>query len=393
MSTVKDVIVIGAGAAGLMAAIEAGKRGRSVLVLERSEKIGKKILISGGGRCNFTNRDAAPRNFISKNLHFCKSALAGYTPQNFISLVESHGIAYHEKKLGQLFCDKDSNEIIRMLEKECKAAQVEIKVNVPISDITRNGQFQVHSNHSVLESQSLVLATGGLSIPKMGATSFGYEMAKRFNLPIVACRPALVPFIWKKEDAKVYAELAGVSLDTIVRCGQQEFRENILFTHKGLSGPAILQISNYWQNGNPIQINLLPEKLEKDLMDEMVESRGHGSDLVSILSKYLPRRFVQKWCEYNIPAKPLSHCSGKGLKDICERLHRWQITPDGTEGYEKAEVTTGGVDTDQFSSKTMECKKVPNLYFVGEVLDVTGHLGGYNFQWAWASGFAAGQVC
>lgn len=391
MTLDKDVIVIGGGAAGLMCAIEAGKRGRSVLVLERSEKIGKKILISGGGRCNFTNRDASPRNFISENPHFCKSALARFTPQNFISLVEKHGIAYHEKKLGQLFCDKNSDEIIYLLEKECKAAKVEIRVNCAVSKIERNNYFEIHVNDDVLKSQSLVIATGGLSISKMGATPFGYEVAKHFGLSVVPMMPALVPFTWNRQDSKIYNELAGVSLDTIVRCGNQEFHENILFTHKGLSGPAILQISNYWQNGHPIFIDLLPGK-EKEVMDELVQARSRGIDLVGALSKYLPRRFIQKWGEQNISSKPFNHCTGKDLMTISDRLHRWQVTPNGTEGYDKAEVTRGGVDTKEFSSQTMECKKVPALYFVGEVMDVTGHLGGYNFQWAWASGFAAGQA-
>lgn len=385
----KDVIVIGGGAAGLMCAIEAGKRGRSTLVLERSEKVGKKILISGGGRCNFTNRDASPRNFISENPHFCKSALARFTPQDFISLVEKHGIAYHEKKLGQLFCDQNSDKIIHLLEEECKAAKVEIRVNSTISKIERNHHFKIHTNYGVLKSQSLVIATGGLSIPKMGATPFGYEIAKHFGLSIVSMRPALVPFTWNIQDSKIYNELAGVSLDAIVRCGNQEFQENILFTHKGLSGPAILQISNYWQNGHPIFIDLLPGK---DVMDECVEARSRGIDLVRALSKHLPRRFVQIWCKQNVPAKPFSHCTGKDLKEISDHLHRWQVNPNGTEGYEKAEVTRGGVDTKEFSSQTMECKKIPSLYFVGEVMDVTGQLGGYNFQWAWASGFTAGRV-
>ncbi|MBI4217965.1 MAG: NAD(P)/FAD-dependent oxidoreductase [Elusimicrobia bacterium] len=385
----KDVIVIGGGAAGLMCAIEAGKRGRSVLVLERSEKIGKKILISGGGRCNFTNRDASPRNFVSRNPHFCKSALARFTPQDFISLVEKYGVAYHEKKLGQLFCDLSSDEIMHLLEEECKAAKVEVRVNCNVSKIERNDHFQTHVNDEILSSRSLVIATGGRSIPKMGATSFGYETAKHFGLGIVTTRPALVPFTWDSHDLKIYGELAGVSLDAIVRCGNKEFRENILFTHKGLSGPAILQISSYWQNRHPIFIDLLPEK---DVMDELAQARKSGIGLVGALSKHLPRRFVQIWCEQNVPAKPMSHCTGKDLKAISDCLHRWQVTPNGTEGYDKAEVTIGGVDTKDFSSQTMECKKVPALYFVGEVMDVTGHLGGYNFQWAWSSGFAAGQA-
>lgn len=383
----KDVIVIGAGAAGLMAAIEAGKRGRSVLVLERSEKIGKKIRISGGGRCNFTNRDASPRNFISQNPHFCKSALARYTPQDFIALVEKHGIAYHEKKLGQLFCDKSSEEIIRLLEEECRQARVEIQVNRGVSEIAKGDRFQVRAGEETFQAESLVIATGGLSIPKMGATAFGYEIAKQFGHSIVACRPALVPFTWNAEDLKVYSELSGVSLDAVVSCGREEFNESILFTHKGLSGPAILQISSYWKPGDPIFIDILPGK---DIMDEFALAREKGKDLPSVLGRYVPRRVAQKWCDYNVPAKASSHRTGKDLKAISDKLHRWKVIPEGTEGYDKAEVTAGGVDTSGFSSKTMESDKVPGLYFVGEVMDVTGHLGGYNFQWAWASGFAAG---
>ncbi len=385
-----DVIVIGAGAAGLMCAIEAGKRGRSVLVLEREDKIGKKIRISGGGRCNFTNRDSNAKNFLSENLHFCKSALAQYSPQDFIALVESHGIAYHEKKLGQLFCDKTSEEIIRMLEEECRCAKVEIKTSCEVKHLAKNGErFTFVTNKGEFESESLVIATGGLSIPQMGATDFGYKIAKQFGLGVVACRPALVPFLWNPHDLKAYVELSGVSVDAKVRCNDHEFRENILFTHRGLSGPAILQISSYWKNDGIIFIDLLPES---DAMDSLVAGCNKGSDLVTVLSKFLPKRVVQKWVAENVPAKTFSHCTGKDLKAIADKLHRWKITPAGTEGYGKAEVTVGGVNTDEFSSKTMECKKVQGLFFIGEALDVTGHLGGHNFQWAWSSGFAAGRA-
>ena len=385
-----DVIVIGAGAAGLFCAIQAGKRGRSVLVLERSDKIGKKIRISGGGRCNFTNLHSTSKNFLSKNPHFCKSALAQYTPQDFIALVEKHRIAYHEKKLGQLFCDKTSDEIVRMLESECRDAGVEIQTDRSVSAITRSGgRFKIETSEEDFDCESLVIATGGLSIPKMGATDFGYRVAKQFGLGIVACRPALVPFLWSAQDLRFYTELAGISADAVVSCDGREFRENILFTHKGLSGPAILQISSYWKKDATVVIDLLPES---DAMDDLVAGRNKGSDLVAVLSKRLPRRLAQKWLEHNVPAKTFSHCTGKDLKAIADKLHRWQIVPAGTEGYEKAEVTSGGVDTDAFSSKTLECGKVPGLYFIGEVLDVTGHLGGHNFQWAWSSGFAAGQA-
>ena len=390
MTLSKHLVVLGAGAAGLMAAIEAGKRGRSVLVLERSEKIGKKIRISGGGRCNFTNLNVSANDFISQNPHFCKSALAGYTPRDFIALAEKHGIAYHEKKLGQLFCDKSSEDIIRLLETECRAADVEIKVDCAVQSVSKKGDvFEIKTDQGAFEASSLAVATGGLSIPKMGATALGYDIAKQFGLAVVTCRPALVPLTWNGGDLGVYRELTGVSLDAVVSHAGQEFREAVLFTHRGLSGPAILQISSYWKKGNPIYIDILPGV---EIMDELVEGRDLGKDLVSILSKYLPRRFAQKWCAHNVPAKAMSHCTGRDLKKVSDHLHRWDVTPEGTEGYEKAEVTAGGVDTRELSSKTMESTKVPGLYFVGEAVDVTGHLGGYNFQWAWASGFAAGTA-
>lgn len=386
----KQVIVVGAGAAGLMAAIEAGKRGRSVVVLERSEKIGKKIRISGGGRCNFTNLQVSADNFISKNFHFCKSALAGYTPRNFIDLVEKHGIAYHEKKMGQLFCDKGSEEIIHLLENECSVVGVDIKVSCSVQSVSRTGdEFELESSQGDFQAPSLVVASGGLSIPKMGATSFGYELAKQFGLNVLACRPALVPLTWSSDDLAAYRELSGVSLDAVVSHGNVEFHDSILFTHRGLSGPAILQISNYWMPGNAIHIDLLPGI---EIMDELVEGRGKGKDLVAVLSKYLPKRCAQRWCAQNMTAKTMSHRTNKDLKSVSDTLHRWRVTPGGTEGYEKAEVTSGGVDTRDLSSKTMESTKVPGLYFVGEAVDVTGHLGGFNFQWAWASGFAAGRA-
>lgn len=387
MDLKKDVIVIGGGAAGLMSAIEAGKRGRSVIVLERSEKIGKKIRISGGGRCNFTNIHATAGNFISSNPHFCKSALSRFTPQDFIDLVEKHGISYHEKKLGQLFCDQTSDAIIQLLEKECRAAGVEIQVNCKVSGITKTDDFEVRAESGIFRSAALVIATGGLSIPKMGATPFGYEIAKSFGHSVRECRPGLVPLTWNSKDLKTYGGLAGISLEAEVRCGHQKFREPILFTHKGLSGPAILQISSYWERGNPIRIDLLPGK---ELMDELIEARNKKTELAALLARFLPKRFALKWCEQNRSAKPVSRCSDKDLRAISDRLHQWEIIPGGTEGYDKAEVTLRGVDTGELSSKTMGSKKVPGLYFVGEVLDVTGHLGGYNFQWAWASGFAAG---
>ena len=386
-----NTIIIGAGAAGLMCAIEAGKRDRKVLVLEHAEKIGKKILISGGGRCNFTNLDVKPENFISNNPHFCKSALARYIPQDFISLIEKHGIKYHEKKLGQLFCDGSAKEIVQMLQKECEEAGVGIKVNCTIDKIehinnsSSETAFRVTSNLGVFTSESLVVATGGISIPQMGATDFGYRLAKQFGLKLTKTIPGLVPFTLNEGS---YSELSGLSIDSIVTCNNARFRENILFTHKGLSGPAILQISNYWNEGDEITIDLLPGI---DLLSVINEHKPNKTELVNVLAKFFPKRFTEKWCELNFPTKPVNRLSEKDIEMIDVWLHNWKLVPKGTEGFGKAEVTKGGVDTNELSSKTMESKKVPGLYFIGEVVDVTGWLGGYNFQWAWASGYAAGQ--
>ncbi|MFI5211482.1 MAG: NAD(P)/FAD-dependent oxidoreductase [Ignavibacteria bacterium] len=380
-----DVIIIGAGAAGLMCAIEAGKRGRKVLVIESSEKIGKKILISGGGRCNFTNTNTRPENFISSNPHFCKSALARYTPNDFISLVEKHGIKYHEKKLGQLFCDGPAKQIVNMLIDECDDAGVEIIVNCKVESIAKEKNFQLATNNGEFESESLVIAAGGISIPQMGSTDFGYKTAKQFGIKVTKTVPGLVPFTLKE---KAFSDLSGISVDSIVSCIGISFRENILFTHKGLSGPAILQISNYWSEGDEISINLLPDKNFGELIAENFTSK---MELVNFLSKLVSKRFAEKWCDIYFKSKPLNHLREKEILEISEKLHNWKIIPNGTEGFGKAEVTKGGVDTDELSSKTMESKKVKGLYFIGEVVDVTGWLGGYNFQWAWASGFAAGQ--
>ena len=384
----KHAIIIGGGAAGLMCAIETGKRGRKVLVIEHAEKVGKKILISGGGRCNFTNIYAKPENFLSDNPHFCKSALARYTPQDFISLVEKHKIKYHEKKLGQLFCNGSSKEIIDMLLDECRVTGVEILVNCKVSRIARTEEFIVSTNLGEFTADSLVIASGGISIPQMGATDFGHKTAKQFGLKLTEIKPGLVPLTWSKKDLSLYGELSGVSIDSIVSYNKISFRENFLFTHKGLSGPAILQISSYWQKGKPITINLLPEI---NLTDELSKNSSSRMLLDNFLSLHLPSRFTEKWCEINFPSKPINKLSEKEIEFISGRLHKWQIIPSGTEGFEKAEVTCGGIDTDELSSKTMESKKVKGLYFIGEAVDVTGWLGGYNFQWAWASGFAAGQ--
>jgi predicted Rossmann fold flavoprotein len=383
-----DVIVIGGGAAGLFCAIQAGKRGRKVLVLEHSETIGKKIRISGGGRCNFTNVFTNPDNFLSANPHFCKSALARYTPADFISLVEKHGIAWHEKKLGQLFCDGSSQQIIDMLLRECETAGVEIRCGCKVLGVQRDKTFRIETNQGNFIAASLVIATGGLSVAPLGATDFGYRIARQFGLRIEETRPGLVPLTLGARILKQLAKLSGVSVDASVRCDHHEFRENILITHRGLSGPAILQISSYWKPGTPVAINLLPDE---DVLDLLARNQSSGIELASLLSRHLPRRFAQAWCELVAASRPLKQYNKAELEGIARQLRDMQITPSGTEGFKKAEVTAGGVSTRELSSQTMEVKSVPGLYFIGEVVDVTGQLGGYNFQWAWASGFAAGQ--
>jgi hypothetical protein len=384
-----EVIIIGAGAAGLMCAIEAGRRGRSVLVIERNEKPGKKILISGGGRCNFTNHSTPPISFLSENPHFAKSALSRFTPQHFIGLVEKHGIAYHEKTLGQLFCDESSREITGMLLKECNETGVTILTGCEVEKIEKSEGFHLKTNRGEFDCESLVIATGGLSIPKIGATNFGYKIAEQFGIAVNEPRPALVPLVWNGQDKNIYSELSGVSIDVKVSLGKTLFRENILFTHRGLSGPAILQISSYWKTGEEISIDLLPDVDLGKIFEEESDSK---QELSTLLSKYLPKRFVQVWCEQNAPSQPINRYGKKSLGELANKLHRWVIKPAATEGFEKAEVTAGGVDTNELSSKTMETMKVKGLYFIGEVVDVTGWLGGYNFQWAWSSGWAAGQA-
>ena len=380
-----DVIILGGGAAGLMCAIEAGKRGRRVAVLERAARIGKKILISGGGRCNFTNLHCRPENFISDNPHFAKSALAAYTPADFIALVEKHRIAYHEKTLGQLFCDGSAQQIVNMLETECRHAGARILTNVSLDRVERGDHFIASAGNEEFRSQSLVVATGGLSIPKMGATSFGYELARQFGLKIVAPRPALVPLLFNAQDRQSYSDLTGVSAEAVASIGKQRFREKMLFTHRGLSGPAILQISSYWQDGGSVMIDLAPGV---DLTAPVrTGSRRHLSALKSAFRAVVPQRLADRWVELHTPTSWTNHA----LTEWEREAHNWAVTPEGTEGYDKAEVTAGGVDTSELSSKTMECRNIPGLYFIGEVVDVTGHLGGFNFQWAWASGFCAGQ--
>jgi predicted Rossmann fold flavoprotein len=389
----KDVIVIGGGAAGLFCAITAGARGRKVLVLEHAEKVGKKILISGGGRCNFTNLHAGPANFICGNPNFHRSALARYTPYDFIDLVQKHGIRYHEKKLGQLFCDDSSQQIVQMLLKECAEAGVEIRVNCAVKSVSKTDSFTVETNQGRFECESLVVATGGISIPKMGATDFGYRLARQFGLRVTETKPALVPFTLSEEDRDVFGPLSGVSIDAQVSLRDQSFRENILVTHQGLSGPAILQISSYWRPGDVVEIDLLADS---DAYETLVKEREGLKELKTVLGQHWPQRFAQAWAILHAKphegSKPMRRYSNKELREIAERIHRWRIAPAGTEGYRKAEVTAGGVDTNELSSKTMEARRAPGLYFIGEVVDVTGHLGGFNFQWAWASGFAAGQA-
>ena len=381
-----DSIIIGAGAAGLFCAIEAGKRGRRVLVVEHNAQVGRKILISGGGRCNFTNREVKPENFISNNPHFCKSALARYTPQDFIELVKKHRIEFYEKKLGQLFCRESSRQIVEMLLEECRKAKVEIRANCSVKNLDKNDFFTVETNQGVFHSESVVVATGGLSFPKIGATDFGFKIAKQFGLKLVQTRPALVPLVFA--DGANFSRLAGISVDSIVSFGKQAFRENILFTHRGLSGPAVLQISNYWQKEKPVSIDLMPDA---DAFEILENNRTSKQNLDNFLSKFLPNRFTEIFTERASANKPVAQLSRKEIEKIAESLNNWQVKFDETEGYHKAEVTLGGVDTNELSSQKMESKRVKNLYFVGEVVDVTGWLGGYNFQWAWSSGFAAGQ--
>jgi predicted Rossmann fold flavoprotein len=386
-----DALILGGGAAGLMCAIEAGKRGRRVAVLERAGRLGKKILISGGGRCNFTNLHCHPENFLSSNPHFAKSALARYTPHDFIALVEKHGIAYHEKTLGQLFCDHSANDILAMLEAECRDAGVSIFLNMRINEVEQAREFVVRVLNAEFRGSALVVATGGLSIPKIGATSFGYDLARQFGIAIREPWPGLVPLLLSAEDSSRYCDLAGVSAEVIASCGGPQFREKMLITHRGLSGPAILQISSYWNEGKkepqPILIDLAPDREVTAAFRDPATPRNLKA-LRSELQTFLPHRLADRWIEAHTPTS----WTNRALADLEKQTHAWAISPAGTEGYEKAEVTAGGVDTDELSAKTMETGKISGLFFIGEVVDVTGHLGGFNFQWAWASGAAAGRV-
>jgi predicted Rossmann fold flavoprotein len=382
-----DAIILGGGAAGLMCASEAGKRGRRVAVIERADRLGKKILISGGGRCNFTNLHCQPENFLSSNPHFAKSALARYPPAEFIALVKKHNVPYHEKTLGQLFCDRSARDILGLLEAECRHAQVAFFLGARIQQVEHAGEFVARTATGEFRAPALVVATGGLSIPKIGATAFGYHLAKQFALAIQEPRPVLVPLTMNSTDCARYCDLAGVAIEAVVSSGARQFHEKMLITHRGLSGPAILQISSYWKESDSIQIDLAPSGAPTAIFSDAQVPRT-PSTLRAELRKVLPHRFADRWLEIHPPATYSNHA----LADFEKQIHSWTVFPSGTEGYEKAEVTAGGVDTNELSAKTMESRKVSGLFFVGEVVDVTGQLGGFNFQWAWASGAAAGRA-
>ena len=389
MSEAFDVVVIGAGAAGLMCALTAGQRGRKVLLLDHADKVGAKILISGGGRCNFTNLHCTPDRFISANPHFHKSALDRYTQHDFIALVERHHIAYHEKTLGQLFCDGSARAIVAMLMTECAAGHVDVRVAHRVTDITRADQFRVDTDQGSFTAASLVLATGGLSIPKMGATGFAYDIAKRFGLRVTETLPGLVPLTATPEALGVGEVLSGISLNAIASRGPRSFREAILFTHRGLSGPAILQISSYWRQGEAIALDLLPEQDADAFLKERKRGRPKAEPK-TVLGEIFSARLAQALAA-SLPNETMANIPDRTLAAFAARLKRWEVTPTGSEGYAKAEVTIGGIDTRDLSSKTMEARSVPGLYAIGEAVDVTGWLGGYNFQWAWSSGWCAGQ--
>ena len=392
MAEAFDVVVIGAGAAGLMCALTAGQRGRRVLVVEHANKVGKKILMSGGGRCNFTNTGTHPDNFLSTNPHYCKSALARYTPADFIAMVERHGIAYHEKELGQLFCDESSKQIVRMLLDECAAAGVRIETGCSTEAVQRDSDgFALRTTLGKFQATSLVVASGGLSIPSMGASGFGYELARQFGHTVLPTRAGLVPLTLTGRHSERLQDLSGVSLPVEAACNGQSFRNFMLVTHRGLSGPSILQISSYWQPGDDLRLDLLPGVDGETLLREQRQARP-AVELKTVLADVLPKRFAQRLCEAWLPNRPMRQYNDRELRDIAMQLQHWPIIASGTEAYRTAEVTLGGVDTRELSSSTMQSTRVPGLYFIGEVVDVTGWLGGYNFQWAWASGRAAGEV-
>ncbi len=383
-----DVIVIGAGASGLMSAIEAGKRGRSVLVLDHNSRIGEKIRISGGGRCNFTNRDSSPGHYLSQNPHFCKSALSRFTSADFLGLLAEHRIKVEERAHGQMFCAGGAKSVVDMLEREARAANVLIRMESPLVDVHRDGAFRVRLSRGTLTAASLVVASGGLSYPKLGATDFARTLAVRFGIGVTDLRPGLVPLILTGTETEAFRNLSGISIASVVRLGRAEFRENVLFTHRGLSGPAILQASSYWKEGQTLEIDLLPGADTRALL---LGQQGTRRTLFAVLADHLPRRFVEAWLDKRGGAKMPAALSTSKLERLAEELHHWRLRPDATEGFEKAEVTVGGIDTRELSSQTMESRKVPGLYFAGECVDVTGHLGGYNLQWAWSSGWTAGR--
>ncbi len=387
-----DVVVIGAGAAGLMCASEAGKRGRKVVVLDHANKAGKKILMSGGGRCNFTNYSIEAENFISNNPHFCKSALSRFTQWDFLGWVDRYDIPFHERSHGQLFCNDSAKDILNMLLSECEKTQVEIRLNCNVQGIKQlaDNQFQINTDKQNFQCQSLVIATGGLSIPKMGASAFGYQVAEQFGIPVIPVRAALVPFTLQTAEKQKYSALSGVAVAAEVICKNQRFKENVLFTHRGLSGPVMLQISSYWQAGEAIAVNFLPDL---DVVELLQQKRADNvkHQIKNSLAEYLPKRLVEALLDQKYWAISMQDISNQQIDDIARAIQYWQIKPNGTEGYRTAEVTLGGVDCSSISSKTMQSNEITGLYFIGEVLDVTGWLGGYNFQWAWSSGWCAGQ--
>ena len=388
-----DVVVIGAGAAGLMCAIAAGARGRRVLVLDHANRVGKKILMSGGGRCNFTNTGTTPRNYLSANPHFCKSALARYTPADFIAMVDAHGIAWHEKELGQLFCDESSKQIVRMLLEEAAAVGVQVRTHCSVDAVEQVGErhFRLRTGQGVFECGALVVATGGLSIPSMGATGFGYALARQFGHEVLPTRAGLVPLTLSGKHLERLQDLSGLACEVEAQCNGASFRNRMLFTHRGVSGPAILQISSYWQQGDDLRLDLLPGLDAPAWLGQQQRARPDAAPR-SVLAEVLPRRFAQRLCELWVPDRPMKQLGPSQLREVAATLASWPLVPSGTEGYRTAEVTLGGVDTDGLSSSTMMSRHVPGLYFIGEVVDVTGWLGGYNFQWAWASGHAAGSA-
>ena len=387
-----DVVIIGAGASGLMCAIEAGKRGRRVIVLEHANKPGKKILMSGGGRCNFTNYTIEAENYISQNTHFCKSALSRFTQWDFLALIDQYKIPFHQRNHGQLFCDESAKDILNMLLAECKKVNVTIRLNSKIQNVIKiaGNEFHLKLDTEIIQSQSVVIATGGLSIPKIGATPFGYQIAEQFDINVVKTCAALVPFTLQPEDKEKYSALSGIAVPCVVSNKQQSFKENILFTHRGLSGPAILQMSSYWQPGETVYVNFLPDF---DVANALQEKRLDKvkMQLKNVLAEWLPKRLVDVLINQKLLAVSIQNISNKQINEVAQIIEHWQIKPNGTEGYRTAEVTLGGVDCSDISSKTMQSQSVSGLYFIGEVLDVTGWLGGYNFQWAWASGWCAGQ--